>query len=167
MTGVQTCALPIFQDAGERIDELTFDCAFTLRLKPTPLSVMPQLSSDLSAPAAQAPISLSALRERFAPVGEIPAEIAERLAALRKALAESGIYLSRRALSGMWDYLARVLPHVSWQPQHALDRALAQRAIPAILAGAPLNALMALPQILEEYPLSRALMEEPLPLPPL
>ena len=155
------------QDAGERIDELTFDCAFTLRLKPTPLSVMPQLSSDLSAPAAQAPISLSALRERFAPVGEIPAEIAERLAALRKALAESGIYLSRRALSGMWDYLARVLPHVSWQPQHALDRALAQRAIPAILAGAPLNALMAVPQILEEYPLSRALMEEPLPLPPL
>ena len=49
----------------------------------------------------------------------------------------------------------------------ALDRALAQRAIPAILASAPLGALTALPKALEEYPLSRALMEEPLPLPPL
>lgn len=67
----------------------------------------------------------------------------------------------------MWEYLARVLPHVDWEPRHALDRALAQRAIPAILASAPLGALTACPRQLEEYPLSRALMEEPLPLPPL
>lgn len=155
------------QDAGEPIDELTFDCAFTLRLKPTPLSVLPQLSSASPAARALPPVSLSALRARFAPTGEIPAEISERLAALRRSLAGHGIYLSRRALSGMWEYLARVLPHVDWEPRHALDRALAQRAIPAILASAPLGALTALPNALEEYPLSRALMEEPLPLPPL
>lgn len=155
------------QDAGEPIDELTFDCAFTLRLKPTPLSVLPQLSSASPAARALPPVSLSALRARFAPTGEIPAEISERLAALRRSLAGHGIYLSRRALSGMWEYLARVLPHVDWEPRHALDRALAQRAIPAILASAPLGALTALPKALEEYPLSRALMEEPLPLPPL
>ena len=155
------------QDAGEPIDELTFDCAFTLRLKPTPLSVLPQLSSASPAARALPPVSLSALRARFAPTGEIPAEISERLAALRRSLAGHDIYLSRRALSGMWEYLARVLPHVDWEPRHALDRALAQRAIPAILASAPLGALTALPKALEEYPLSRALMEEPLPLPPL
>ena len=74
------------QDAGEPIDELTFDCAFTLRLKPTPLSVLPQLSSASPAARALPPVSLSALRARFAPTGEIPAEISERLAALRRSL---------------------------------------------------------------------------------
>jgi hypothetical protein len=42
--------------------------------------------------------------------------------------------------------------------------ALAQRAIPAILAGAPVDALPALPKLLSDLPRCKALLDQPLPI---
>ena len=45
-----------------------------------------------------------------------------------------------------------------------LDRALAERALPAILAGAPLKALAELPKLLENLPRCKALFKASLPI---
>lgn len=60
------------QDAGEPIDELTFDCAFTLRLKPTPLSVLPQLSSASPAAVLRRPYPSARCARALRPRGKFP-----------------------------------------------------------------------------------------------
>ena len=49
-------------------------------------------------------------------------------------------------------------------PLPVLDRAIAQRLLPALLASAPADALVDLPGLLENLPLSRALLAQPLPI---
>ena len=44
-----------------------------------------------------------------------------------------------------------------------LDRAVAQRLLPALLASAPVETLKQLPALLDELPASRALLRHPLP----
>ncbi|MBQ8955144.1 MAG: hypothetical protein IJ048_13620, partial [Clostridia bacterium] len=70
-------------------------------------------------------------------------------------------------LDDMYAYCAAVSPLMTCAPAEVLDYAFAQRAMPAILAGASLDALHALPQILPDMPRSLSLLTAPLPLPPL
>jgi len=48
-------------------------------------------------------------------------------------------------------------------PMAVLDRAVAQRILPTLLASAPARALYALPSLLEGLPLSQSLLKQPLP----
>ena len=85
--------------------------------------------------------------------------------ALRGGLDRCGATPSRRALDDAWRYCALMLAALgdSADPLALLDRAVAQRLLPALLASAPAKALIALPNLLEGLPLSQALLEQPVP----
>ena len=155
------------QDAGEPIDELTFDCAFTLR------------------PEAHAAERAAAAFQRFSRGPRAAARISQRVA--RALCAHGGNSRGNfRTAGGAAPLIgrARHLPfppraerHVGipgarpaarglGTPARARPRAGAarhSRHLGERAAGRPHGPAKAL----EEYPLSRALMEEPLPLPPL
>lgn len=99
------------------------------------------------------------------PEDAMPAGCAERMDALRKALSECGAPVSRRALDDCWNYcgLMRAALGESADPIRILDRAVAQRVLPALLACAPIEALKRLPALLEGLPDSLALLDRPLP----
>ena len=117
-------------------------------------------------PAVEKAVSLSALVSAFAPKSEPGEEVARRMADLRARLARLGVRLTRRALDDTWRYCAAARPYMRCDDAELLDRALACRAMPWILATAELPALHDLPEILKEYPRCLQLMEQPLPLPP-
>ena len=98
---------------------------------------------------------------------ELPGEVENRLNALRAALASLGWTLDRHTLDQTWSYCAAVTRMMTCSPLEALDWALSQRAIPAMLAAMDLPALRALPSLLTGLPRCRKLMDQPLPLPPL
>lgn len=152
------------QDDARPVPAHVFDRAFLLRLsvetsdvawKPMPMQ-----------PAKKyAPVSKRTLKAAFAAKEEaLPDALAERMDALRKALEVLGIVLSRRTLTALWNYCAAAIPLMNESPQSVLDRALAARAVPAMLASAPLDALTALPKLLEDWPRSKALFAQPLPI---
>ena len=118
-------------------------------------------------PAPERAVSMASLKKVFDPERDVPGEIMERMKLLRGKLAAVGVRISRRALDDMYRYCAAVSPHMTCSPIEVLDYAFAQRAMPAILAGAGLDALHALPSLLPDMPRSLNLMAAPLPLPPL
>jgi hypothetical protein len=73
--------------------------------------------------------------------------------------------VSRRALDDAWRYCALMLWALgdSADPLAILDRAVAQRILPALLAAAAPDALAAIPTLLEGLPQSQALLTQPLP----
>ena len=81
----------------------------------------------------------------------------------RADLALLGVSLSRKTLDALWNYCAAAIPAMSLEPSAVLDLALAQRAIPAVLASAPLDALAALPKLLDDLPHCAALLKEAFP----
>ena len=82
---------------------------------------------------------------------------------LRADLALLGVRLSRKSLDALWNYCAAAIPAMPLEPSAVLDLALAQRALPAVLASAPLDALAALPQLLDGLPRCAALLQEAFP----
>ena len=147
------------QDAGQRLSARTLDRGFTLRL--TPKVATPWRPRPKTPCAPEAPASL-ALEIPDAP---LPAAAEARMEALRAALARRGATFSRRALDDAWRYCALMLRALgeSADPIAVLDRAVAQRLLPPLLAEAPLHALTGLTGMLEGLPLSRALLTQPLP----
>ena len=89
------------------------------------------------------------------------------LPALRAALAPLGWTLDRHTLDQTWKYCAAVTRMMTCSPLEVLDWALAQRAMPAMLAAMDLPALRELPSLLTGLPRCLKLMDQPLPLPPL
>ena len=67
----------------------------------------------------------------------------------------------------MYAYCAAVIPLMTGEAIEALDRAVAQRALPFIMATAQPEALARLPEILCDLPMSISLLNEPLALPPM
>ena len=94
----------------------------------------------------------------------LPANVTKRMEKLRSDLAVLGIRLSRGTLNALWRYCAAAIPLMPLEPSAVLDMALAQRAIPAILASAPVDALAALPKLLSDLPRCKALLDQPLPI---
>ena len=89
-----------------------------------------------------------------------------RMDALRTALDRRGASVSRRALDDSWRYCALMLSALgdNTDPMAILDRAVAQRILPTLLADAPVRALAALPALLEGLPLSQSLLTRSLPI---
>lgn len=112
-------------------------------------------------------VSMDALRRLFVPGSEISPEVQDRMMTLRRKLADLGVYFSARALSDMHRYITTVQPMMTCAPMQVLDYALAQRAIPHVLATAPVAALHELPKLLADMPMCLRLMEQPLALPEL
>ena len=141
------------------------DGAFLLRLEPESAS-----SPWHEAPASFAPpegaISMEALRSVFRPCPEaVTEEAIARMARLRQALGERGVLLSRRTLNAVWSLCAAIAPLLSERsPMRALDIALARRALPAVLAAAPMEALNALPEMVTDLEECQKLLESPLPI---
>lgn len=150
---------------GYPLNARILDRAFMVRL-PLP-EAMDWNAADKEMPCAPRAAALEALRQIFDGEGDIPGEVEARLNRLLEALAGIGIHLSRRTLGDMRAYCASVIPLMTGAPKKALDFAFAQRALPAILASAPLETLRKLPDIICDLPASIALLSEPLAVPPM
>ena len=152
--------------SGHPVPACALDRGFVVRLsmpadapwRPAPRHLLPPEDPvDLTACFTSLPAD---------PETAVPAACAEGIDALRKGLAAAGATVSRRALDEAWRYcaiLAEALGEAA-DPDAILDLAVAQRVLPGLLAGAPLPALAALPALLRDFPRSRALLEQPLPI---
>lgn len=154
------------QDAaqGACVDVRLLDRAWMLRLSPESADT-PWAPRRRVCPQPEKAISWATLHAVFNTEGDVPGEIVERMKTLREKLAAVGVFISRRALDDMYAYCAAVSPLMTASPLEVLDFAFAQRAMPAILASANLDALHALPDILPDMPRSLKLLLAPLPLP--
>ena len=77
---------------------------------------------------------------------------------------DMGLGKSVITLTALWNACAAEIPRSGRAPSEILDRALAERALPAVLASASMEALTALPKLLEDFPRCRALLRQPLPI---
>lgn len=111
------------------------------------------------------PVRMQTLRDAFSSeASSVPAALERRLQKIRDALALHGVRISRYSLNLMWRYCAAMLPLGKISPAEALDYAFAQKALPCILAEAPVECLAGLKNILVGMPHSLALLEKPLPI---
>ena len=156
------------QDAasGAPVGTKLLDRAWLIRLAPEKADSPWQPRAKVR-PAPEKAVSMETLRKVFDPARDVPSEIMERMKLLRGRLASVGVFISRRALDDMYAYCAAVSPLMTSAPVDILDYAFAQRAMPAILADASLDALHALPQLMPDMPRSLALLTAPLALPAL
>ena len=115
---------------------------------------------------AERSVSLAAFEKMFRQEQHIPGEVVNRLQVLREKLAQMNVSISGRALSDMYAYCAACIPLMTCPPKAVLDYALAQRAIPHILATTRLEIIEKLPELLADMPMCLSLMSQPLPLPP-
>ena len=147
------------QDGGMPLTAHTLDRGFTLRLDPKPATPWRPRPKAPCAPEAPARLSLTV------PEAPLPPAMEGRMDALRTTLNRLGVPVSRRALDDAWRYCALMLWALgdNADPVAILDRAVAQRILPAVLASAAPDALYALPSILEGLPMSQALLTQPVP----
>ena len=148
------------QDGGMPLTAHTLDRGFTLRLDPKPATPWRPRPKAPCAPEAPARLSLTV------PEAPLPPAMEGRMDALRTTLNRLGVPVSRRALDDTWRYCALMLWALgdNADPVAILDRAVAQRILPAVLASAAPDALFALPSILEGLPMSQALLTQPVPI---
>ena len=149
-------------DSGFPLSAEALEQGFMLRIEPVGADApWRPLRAD---GAAFPPLGMAALEKAFlAEAADIPESLTLRLQKLRAALAKYGVRLSRRTLDLMWRYCAAMLNAGGLAPMDVLDMAVAQRALPCILAEAPVDCLKELPQLLSGLPKSLALLQKPLP----
>ena len=108
---------------------------------------------------------MQALRDAFlADDTVLPAALERRLQRIRDALALHSVRISRHSLNLMWRYCAAMISLGKISAGEALDYAFAQKALPCILAEAPVECLAELKSILSGMPHSLALLDKPLPI---
>ena len=108
---------------------------------------------------------MDALRRAFLKEdASVPQELEQKMQRLRGALKHYGVYLSRRTLDLMWKYCAAMTGAGVTTADDAFDLAFAQRAMPCVLAQAPVECQADMRQILSGMPRSLALLAEPLPI---
>lgn len=148
------------QDGGQALSAHTLDRGFTLRLNPKPATPWRPRPKAYCAPEAPAKLNLTV------PETALPAAMDARMDTLRAALNRMGATVSRRALDDAWRYCALMVWALgeNADPIAILDRAVAQRLLPSLLASASPDALIQLSAALEGLPLSRALLTQPLPI---
>ena len=147
------------QDGGCPLPARALDRGFTLRLRPKPATPWRPRPKAACAPEAPAVLNLTI------PDNPLPAAAEERMARLRDGLHRHGAMPSRRALDDAWRYCALMLSALgeNADPVAVLDRAVAQRLLPALLASAPAPALASLPRLLDGLPISLSLLTQPVP----
>ena len=110
------------------------------------------------------PASIAALRKAMlVENADLPLIMERSLQRLRGAFALHKVRLSRSTLDKLWHYCAAMLAATKLQPAEVLDWAVAQKALPCILAEAPVECLMDLKNILSDMPRCLALLDAPLP----
>lgn len=146
---------PVSAEALER--------GFMLCLEPVPATTAWKPNAR---PAGEfSAVRLQALKDAFlSDLAEVPAALERRLQKLREALAMHGVRLSRHSLNMMWYYCAAMLALNKVSAAEALDYAFAQKALPCILAEAPVECLANLKNILAGMPHCLALLDKPLPI---
>lgn len=149
--------------AGHALSPEALERAFLVRMEPpaadAPWKPAHRDDRELS------PALLSDLQAAFDPGDmELPAALERRLQGLRMALAAYDVRLSRHTLDLMWRYCTAMLATGKLSPAEALDRAFAQKALPCILAEAPVRCLVELKRLLAEMPHSLRLLDAPLPI---
>ena len=150
------------QDDGVPVPAHLFGRAFALRLDEDCAEWPPKPVAEAK---TYAPVTADALKRAFGPtLTVLPDAQAQRLEQLRADLALLDVRLSKKTLRALWNYCAAAIPLMNIEPSAVLDLAIAQRVIPAVLAGAPLGALTALPALLEDLPRSKRLLSQPLPI---
>lgn len=161
-TSDQLIVISAVEDSGHPLRAGQLDRGFFLRLEPAGATQ----AWRPAAPAAALPrVTLDALRAALLRnAKEIPEALNRRLQKLRDALAVHGVYLSRHSLKLMWHYCAAMLALSDLAPEEVLDMAFAQKALPCILAEAPLEALIELRALLAGMPRCLALLDAPLPI---
>ena len=111
------------------------------------------------------PVRMQALRDAFLEgVEELPPALERRLQKIRGELAVHDVRLSRRTLDLMWHYCGAMLASCRISAGEALDLAFAQKALPCILAEAPVACLAELKTMLSGMPHSLSLLNQPLPI---
>ncbi|MBQ3668532.1 MAG: hypothetical protein II920_04825 [Clostridia bacterium] len=161
ITLMMTC---LDDQVGYPLQPRLLDRAFFIRLKLPEWNGW-QLSKRV--PLADVAPSLESVKKVFLTPGEIPTEIRDRMDTLVNRLKEVDLRITPRALDDMYMYCAAVCPLMTGDKIEALDRAVAQRALPHILATAKASQLAHLPEILCDMPLSLSLLNEPIALPPI
>ena len=149
------CGFPVAAEALER--------GFMVRLQSaganTPWKPARKFAGEFT------PVRFCSLRKAFlSEDAEVPAALERRLQKLRDALAMHGVRLSRNTLNRMWDYCAAMLALGKLSPAEVLDYAFAQKALPCILAEAPVECLAELKKLLAGMNHSLALLDAPLPI---
>ena len=159
--------LATLQDAhsGALVPANVLDKGFVVRL--TPHGEQPWHARRRTAWTQEVPALLSAARNELLalPDNAVPEACTARMEALRKALNEHGAAVSLRALEDAWTYCGIMIASLGEEtdPMAILDLAVAQRVLPPLLASAPIQALAHLPELLKDLPVSRALLDQPLP----
>ena len=147
---------------GYPLQPRLLDRAFFIRLKNdeegTWLRAQPLPKTD------KAP-TLESIRRIFNTDAEVPGVILDRFRVLSEKLASEGVRISPRTQGDMYAYCAAVIPLMTGDPIEALDRAVAQRALPHILATAKPALISRLPEILCDMPMSVSLLNDPIALP--
>ena len=170
LRGMAQCACPewrvvaTLQDAhsGLPLSANALDQGFVVRLSvPADLPWQPPVRSALP---PESLVSIEGIRASM-PRAEVPAALIARMGDLRKALADCGAQVSRRALDDAWRYCSTMLALLgrTADADALFDRAVAQRLLPATLAAAPIEAVMRFRELAEGLPLCRAWLSQPLP----
>jgi len=149
--------------AGYPVSAELLEDTFLIRLRPEDdaASWVPVNQSAASC----SPVRINALRRAFLRAdAAVPEGLEQRMQRVRAALKRYDVYLSRRTLDLMWRYCAAMIDAKAASADLAFDLAFAQRAMPCILAQAPLECQADMRQILAGMPQSLALLDEPLPI---
>lgn len=162
-TAENLLTLSAIANDGFPVSAEVFERSFTLSIDParseTPWN--PEFAPESSFP----PVRMQALRDAFLTnPAQIPPALDRRLQRVRDALAGYNTFLSRQTLYLMWKYCGAMIALGKVSAGEALDRAFAQKALPAVLAEASVECLGHLDTILADFPRSLALLEKPLPI---
>jgi len=147
---------------GYPMDSRLLDRAFFIRLKPIKAA---RWGRSAEVKPAGITAEWSTMKRIFNPDTEVPAEIVSRFEILQSRLEALGTGFSPRAMADMYAFCAAFAPLMAGEPISALDRAVAQRGLPFILATASAQVISQLPSVLCDMPLSLSLLNQPLALP--
>ncbi|MBQ3574569.1 MAG: hypothetical protein IJA26_02800 [Clostridia bacterium] len=111
------------------------------------------------------PVRMHTLRDVFCiDAVEMPVALDRRMKKFRQDIARFGVRLSRNTLDQLWGYCSAMLALNKLPIDEVLDRGIAQKALPCILAEAPVECLKELPALLSGMPHCLALLKQPLPI---
>ena len=149
--------------AGAPVSPEALERGFLIRLEPASAKTPWQPAAPIN--DSFSPVRMEALRAAFlSDAAELPAALETKLQTLRDALALDGVRLSRHTLSMMWHYCAAAIRLNRVSAEEAFDLAFAQKALPCILAEAPVECLAKLKTLLSGMPHSLSLLGKPLPI---
>ncbi len=153
-------------EAGRPVNANLLDKGFVIRLaRPASDEKWQPAQKTPAAPVPPADLEALQAEARAIAADYMSDALAERMNKLRSTLAEQGLSLSRRALDDTWYYCGAMLALLKGDANadEIFDMAVAQRILPALLASAPIEALVQLKPIIKNMPNCSALLTQPLP----